>query len=434
MTASRGPTRRATLGIIAAAATIGSTTRLRAQAAKVPLTVWYPGAQANEITGLKKVLASFHEANPGIDVKMEFIDWSQISPKLNTAFASGTVPDVFGHGVAAAASFVANDRVLALDPFLEKLDPATRADYADTLGLARMNDRVYILPLSREGRLYAYRADLFAAAGLKPDAPIRSLAELRAAAQALTERSGGRINRSGLIVPTWAISRQQAFATLLGQHGGALLSADGRKVVWNGAEGVAALTFMVDIYNGDNAVGTGLGDPFGNAPPAQHPLVLGRAAIALALNSEVARMQDLPGMAQKIRVLPPFGAKAGDPPASWGGAGPGLFISKASPHPDAAWAFISYMMQPDVLMMLSMVTGSIPARASLANNPQLQGRPAIASFVAAAPAFKPNPNIPEWVRVREVLDRAIEKAVYGRLAPAAALDEAADEAQKLLNA
>jgi multiple sugar transport system substrate-binding protein len=64
----------------------------------------------------------------------------------------------------------------------------------------------------------------------------------------------------------------------------------------------------------------------------------------------------------------------------------------------------------------------------------VQKRPFMKNFLEAQAAnvFKPNPNIPAWVQVRDVLTRYLEKAMAQQMTPKAALDAAAQEAGSLL--
>jgi multiple sugar transport system substrate-binding protein len=123
---------------------------------------------------------------------------------------------------------------------------------------------------------------------------------------------------------------------------------------------------------------------------------------------------------------------SGDEQASFGGAGNGMFISSDSEAKDAAWEFIAFMLEPENVKEYTLTVGGIPARASLADDPELADVPYLAPFMDATEHFQGNPNVPAWTQLRDVLSKNIEAALHGATDPKAALDAAADEAAPLL--
>ncbi|MBO0796503.1 MAG: extracellular solute-binding protein, partial [Ktedonobacteraceae bacterium] len=251
-------------------------------------------------------------------------------------------------------------------------------------------------------------------------------------AQKLTQRQGGKITRAGLQMGITGISSQQTFATFLYQNGGTLLDKDNTEVAWNSEQGVKALQFMVDLYNGPNAVGKNTNINYGTLPPTQQPLVTGEAAMALVGSGALAGIQKAkPDIMKNIAVMPPIGQTQ---KAAYGGAGTGLFINKDSKHADAAWSFIQYMVSVDTLKQYTSVTGTVPARSSFINSDVVQKNTFMKPYLEAmsAKAFRPNPNIASWVQVRDILARYLEKSIVRQMTPTAALNAAAQEAGSLL--
>ena len=331
------------------------------------LTVWFPGNLASEIEWVNDtVVPEFEESHDGVTVEVEFVDWGDLSTRLSTAFAGGTAPDVFGHGNAAAAGFADAGRVLNLDEYIASLDDAEREDMV-LLDHGKVDGSQYIVPLRGFGQLLAYRTDLLDEAGID-EAPA-NWADLREAAEQLTVRDGDQITRSGVIItadnPT---SMSQAFGSALFQNDGDFLSEDGTEVTWDSTEAVEALEFLVGLYNGDKAVATGLNEPTSGSG-AQHPLVTGRAAMAFIDDATLKTIyEQAPDVAENIAVAPPLEEQV---QASFGGAGNGLFISADSAAPDEAWEFIEFLTSKEKAKEYVQVVGGIPARASLADDPDL---------------------------------------------------------------
>lgn len=396
------------------------------------ITVWFPGANQAEIDLVNGTIVPAFEEETGADVEVTFVDWGDLSPKLNAAFAAGTAPDVFGHGPAAVADFVANDRVADLTPYLDQLDPALAEDVAAGLPGGQVDGTQYLIPLSLQGMLVAYDADAFTAAGLDPDDPPTTWEGVLEAAQQLTERDGGTVTRSGLLVPSNPIGTEQAFAGFLSAAGGQLLSDDGAEVAFDSPEGEQALQYYVDLFTGDQPVAGMLGEDYVNLPPAQQPLVLGDAAMALL--TPPAMKQAFEAAPDKdLRVLPALSFEGAEP-AMWGGAGPGLMINADSPAPDLAWDFISYMLDPDVAAQYTEGIGAVPVHASAAASDYVGGSPVMQAFVEAAPTFVPNPNVTGWVGMRDALDARLQEALFGSADVPTTLSTAADEVGALIGA
>lgn len=393
------------------------------------LRVWFPGNLAPEMAWMNEEVVPAFEELHDIDVQVEFVDWGDLSTRLSTAFAGGTAPDIFGHGNAAAAGYAANDRVLSLDPYLDELGEGEISDLT-FLDQGVVDGEHVIMPLRGFGHLLAYRTDLFEEAGLDPEAPPQTWDELRTAAETLTLREGGSITRSGVVLPSDdPTSMTQAFASFLFQAGGSFVDESGETVTWNGQEGRQALEFVADLYNGDEPVATGLGEATSGAG-AQHPLATGRAAMAVVDEATLKSIHEqAPDVAETIAVAPPL---RNAETAMFGGAGNGLFISADSDVPDEAWEFITFLLEPENAKAYIETVGGIPARASLAEDPDLSAMPYVAPYMEAAAHFRGNPNLEAWTQVRDVLSPQVEAALRGVTAPGDALDAAAAEASGLL--
>ena len=398
------------------------------------LTVWFPGTNQTEIDLVTKTIVPAFEKDTGATVQVTYVDWGNLSTKLNAAFAAGTAPDVFGHGPAAVADFVVNKRIVPLDNYVATMSADDRKDLAAVLPGGQVGGKQYLMPLSMLGDLIMYNAADFKAAGLNPDAPPTSWQQLATDAEALTVRdASGKITRSGLLLPSQAIGRQQTFASLLLSAGGSQLSADNKKAAFNSEQGVKALDYFASLYSGDHAVSAGLGADYINAPTAQQPIVLGTAAMTLqtpnAMNQIIAAN---PGL--DLRVMDPLTFQGSSKGYFLGGAGPGLMINADSRQKDLAWKFISYFLTPAVSAQYTEGIGAVPARASAAKTPYVAKNPVLSTFVRDADAFVPNPNVAGWIQIRDTMDKFIEQALNGKMSSKDALDQAAAAVDKILAA
>lgn len=398
------------------------------------LSVWFPGSDKTEIDLVTKKIAPAFEKDTGAKLEVTFVDWGDLSTKLNAAFAAGTAPDVFGHGPAAVADFVANDRLTSLDDDVAKMSDAERKDLAATLPGGQVGGTQYLIPLSIQGDLIMYNAKDFTDAGLDPDTPPTTWEDVRADAIKLTKRDGGgEITRSGLLVPSQAIARQQTFASLLLSEGGKQLDDAGAKATFNSPEGVKAMDFFTSLFNGTDAVSANLGADYLNAPAAQQPLGLGTASMAVLSPNAMLQIKKLhPELDLRVMAPPKFaGAEQGH---YLGGAGPGLMINKDSKNSGLAWKFIQYMISKDTSTEYTQGIGAVPPRASAVDTAYVAESPVLSAFVKDAPQFVPNPNVAGWVQVRDVMDKAIEQALNKKESAKDALDQAASKTDSILGA
>lgn len=249
---------------------------------------------------------------------------------------------------------------------------------------------------------------------------------MRAAADELTEKEGDTITRAGLLLGTAAIQRSISFNALISAAGGQLM--DGTEVAFDSPEGVAALEFFTELYAGDSAVGNNLGNDYLNSAAAQQPLVTGDAAMTL-LTSQAAMQIAAAEPDLEIGVLPALSFMQ---PAAFGGAGAGLFINADTEATELSWDFIEFMSSPEISTAYAEGTGNIPIRASAAESEYVQSSRVLQAFLAEMPNFVPNPNVPSWTQIRDVLDAQLEQALAGVATPDAALKAAADQAAGII--
>ncbi|MEV6964838.1 ABC transporter substrate-binding protein [Hamadaea sp. NPDC051192] len=381
---------------------------------------------------VKETIVPAFEKETGTDVEVTYVDWTQLSPKLNAAFAAGTAPDVFGHGIAATADLVKNDRIVDLTPYVDKLAAADRDDLKVALTGGRVNGKQYIMPIVATVRLLVYSGKDFKDAGLNPDQPPKTWEEVKAAADKLTQRSGGKISRAGLIMPSDAIGAQQTFATLMWSNGGELLSSDGSKATLTTPEAVAALEYQASLYGGAAAVDNTLGGTWNTAPQAQQPIATGKASMQFAGAGDIKKFQTA-APDRDLRLMPPVGFGS-NKPQTFGGAANGLMINKDSAKQDLGWKFIQYMIDAQTGLKYAEALGVLPVRTSAINAPYVTADPEITKAVAALQYAHGNPNVPGWVQMRDALGKQIEQVLHGKVDASQALTQANAEVDKTIAA
>ena len=380
------------------------------------ITVWYAGNFQGHMDVVNNtILPAFTKANPDIKVNVEFVPWGDLSTKLNAAFAAGTAPDVFMHGAAATAGFVANKRVDPLDTYLAQIDAK---DFGSTLNQGQYLGKRYMVPVFGAGRLLVYRKDLFTQAGLDPNKPPTNWSSMLAAAQKLTTRdTSGRIQRAGLLLPSTGIDLQQVFASLLWQAGGSFFDDANKTVKFDGPNGIKALKYLQTLFDTKTGV-----SPLGEPDSPVSPLVTGRAAMLFAVPDDLADIrQNNPDVYAKLGVAPALKDQRQATLYSFSG----FFLSADSKNKADAWKYIRYATSDAALSSFNEAAASIPPLSSLENAGFIRSNPVLTTYVKNMRYAQGNPNVPNWTKMRDLLSQQLEQAIYGRADAAAALRTAA---------
>ncbi len=157
-----------------------------ASAADARITITFANWASAEGTtkpAIDRVIADFEKAHPDIEIKSEAISFSEIARQLALRVKAGNPPDV--------AQLAGNDTfVIAATGKLEPLDAYVNADLKArlkpdaTMGL-QYQDKLVALPWTLAPAGFWYNKSVMAKAGLDPEKPPRTIAELGAAMAAV---------------------------------------------------------------------------------------------------------------------------------------------------------------------------------------------------------------------------------------------------------
>ncbi len=142
------------------------------------ITVWARDSQQ----GFMTQLVDLYNKNHKVQAKVTIIPAANFVQKLGTAASSNAGPDVSSIDLVYAPYFASAG---ALEDITELADSLP---YKDALSpshrrLSTFEDKTYALPFTAEASALYYNKDLFKKAGLDPDKPPTSYAEIRTAAQ-----------------------------------------------------------------------------------------------------------------------------------------------------------------------------------------------------------------------------------------------------------
>lgn len=161
------------------------TSETSASTKKRTVTIWYDG---NEAESFARLEPEFEALYPEINLEIVTIPYSNLSTQELVACQSNAGPDIMWQSYAWTNSFAKMGLLESFTPYLEKSD---RIDLANdfnptTLELGTVDGEIYGLPWSTEAMSLVYNKDMFRAAGLDPEDPPETWAEMIEYAQKLT--------------------------------------------------------------------------------------------------------------------------------------------------------------------------------------------------------------------------------------------------------
>ncbi|MDQ0194217.1 ABC transporter substrate-binding protein [Paenibacillus wynnii] len=151
---------------------------------------------------VQNVIKQYNESNPDyIEIVIMDISRDDYNDTLNMLMTSGEGPDVFIVDQAWLASYVNKKYLENLAPYLSQSEmkryPQWSLDYARR---SLFKGGIYFVPTSVETIRLIYRKDLFRRAGLDPERPPATFAELKNAAKQITDTGVG-VQKYGFALP-----------------------------------------------------------------------------------------------------------------------------------------------------------------------------------------------------------------------------------------
>ncbi|HWI51963.1 MAG TPA: ABC transporter substrate-binding protein [Symbiobacteriaceae bacterium] len=398
-----------------------------APAGPVTIDFWYSvGGKNGEL--VKNLSQRFNDSQKEVIVNPVYQgDYYATNQKLSTAIASNSVPAMTMLEAGFISFFNENKALLDLSAFAEK-DKAMVDDFLPGLMLeARQNGKLVAIPFNRSTPILYINTNQLKAAGLDPAGP-KNWQELRDYAKKLTVYKDGKIERWGFLTPIddWF------FQALFYQAGGKFFNDNKTKVQFNGPEGQAAVQLWYDLIHTDKSMEMPQGEGYNAWDVSTNAFTSGKAAM---IYSTTGRLVSHVNGAKDFTVATAFmpaGAKGFATPT--GGANVAILAKAPKDQQAAAWKFIKWLSQPEIVAEWSKATGYVAVTKS--------GVASMADYYKTLPQAKvavdqlqyaqSQPQHPAWTEIKAALTKGLQKAVLKELSVKDALDQAAAEAEKAM--
>lgn len=210
-------------------------------APRTTLEFWTISLQPFFTEYMNRLIADYEKANPGIDVRWVDVQFQAIEQKLLAAIAGRVPPDVVNLNVEFTVRIAEKGALLDMDG---AIPAAQRAKYFDGLWAgSRFRGRSYGIPWYIAPPVLIYNTDLFQKAGLDTAKPPATEEQMVNAARTIKQRAQA-YGLMPLIDGTRLMHRFR-------ENGLPMLSADGKRAVFNTPAHVAYLQRLVDLFKQD---------------------------------------------------------------------------------------------------------------------------------------------------------------------------------------
>ena len=387
-------------------------------APRTTLEFWTISLQPFFTDYMNRLIADYEKATPGVDVRWVDVQFQAIEQKMLAAIAGRVPPDVVNLNVEFTVRIAEKGALLDMDA---AVPAAERAKYFEGLwASSRFRGRSYGLPWYIAPPVLIYHTELFQKAGLSPAKPPATEEQMIVAAKTIKDRAKA-YGFMPLIDGTRLMHRFR-------ENGLAMLSADGKRAVFNSPAHVAYLQRLVDLFKQDYFPEDTLRRGFNGAVERYSAGQLGMLLVGPQFLLRIKESN--PEVYAKTAVAPyPMGRgriiHAGLMT---------LTVPKASRRQQEAVKFALYVANDTNQLEFSKQSVVFPSTKQAAANPYFRQGGAGAEWTARAIAVDElkfgrdlTVVVPNQSELYKVFREAVESAFFGKMSAKEALDWAVRE-------
>ncbi|MFO7446801.1 MAG: ABC transporter substrate-binding protein [Ignavibacteriaceae bacterium] len=402
---------------------------------KITITFWHSFVPST-IQALNELVEKFEKEHPDITIKAQYIpSGDALIQKLITAVQSESAPDISWLHSDYFEDLVEADAIHKMDDFIKGENGISDEDindiYPSLIQYSKWKGTLYSLPMEATNMALLYNKEMFRKAGLQ--GPPKTWDEFFEYSKKLTldNNNDGKNDQTGFFVPIfpaagprggWMVWQWMPF---LWQAGGEYINADQSQVTYNSEAGIAALTLWQNIYR-ELDLRTFTSD-------FDVTFASGRLAMAMDGSWSLPNYKSLfKNLDWGFAPLP-----AGPDKQATIVGGEYLSIFKQSKHPEAAWKFVKWIIQPDVQAFWATRSGYLPIRHAALEVPEfqkyLEENPNYKVFIDQMEVgYAMQPIDYGGLQITQHVAEAIEKATIGNMDVRTSLNQSAAKSNALL--
>ena len=403
--------------------------------AQIKIDFFFPvpvdGKLAKEMTRLVKV---YNESQKDVAVTAVYTgSYDETKLKAQAAASAGKPPAV----VLMSANFVLDLKLsgdlISLEPML-KSDGTTRetflADFWPALHAnATVDGELYAVPYQNSTPLLYYNKDHFKEAGLDPEQPPKTWAELVADAKKLTKRSGDNVERYGFSMPEGYDYMGWIMEALCLSNGGRYFNEEyGGEVYYDTPSMLGAAQFVEDLVFKHKVMPQGVVE--GGAVTTN--FLAGKTSMILLSTGSLSFIRNNMKMHYNVAFVPMNVRNA----VPIGGGSLVMFKGQSPEQKAASWKFAKWLSSAENLGSWSRFSGYFAPRKSSYDLPEMKAflaknpdaKVAIEQLKYAQPWFATY----QTVAVRKALEDEMQAVLNGKKKAPEAIKEAQKNADALM--
>lgn len=390
------------------------------------LTMYYPIAVGGPLTKVVDgMIEGFEKENPDINVNAVYAgNYDDTRVRALSALQSGQPANISVLFSIDAYDLIEQDLIVPFEDIVSTDEEKKWLDgfYPALMANGRVQDKTWGIPFQRSTIVMFYNKDKFREAGLDPDKPPATWAELVEYGKKLTKEGQYGLMVPGTGYPYWML---QCFAI---QNGKELMGSNGTEVHFDDPDVVEALGFWRSLTSEHKISPDGLVE-WGTLRQA---FVQGQTAMMWHTTGNLTAVKKEATFDFGVAPLP-----ANKQPGSPTGGGNIYLFKQSSPEERAAsLKLVRYLTSPENAAQWSIATGYVGVSQAAYDMPALQayGKEFPAALVARDQLNVAVAEFSTWqtARVREALNNAVQAALTGTQQPAEALKAAQATADELL--
>lgn len=421
------------MGKYLGAALLGTVLNLGgAHAAPVEISLYYPVAIGGPVTKIvDDLIARFEASHPDIDVKAIYSGtYSETISKSLAAFKAGQPPEVAVMLSADLYTLIDEGAIAPIDDFVKSdEDKAWLAGFSPVfMTNSQSEGKTWGVPFQRGTTVFFWNKDAFKEAGLDPEKGPQNWEETVEFATKLTKKdASGNVTQWGMQVPS-SLTSYWLLQGYVAQNDGKIAETTGDRTYFDSPEVVEALQYWTDLALKHKVMKPGVIEWATNPKD----FFEGRAAMITTTSGNLTNVKTNAPFPFGVQILPEH-KKRGAPTS---GGNIYLFNGVAPEKQEAAFQFIKWLTSAEQSAEWSIKTGYIAPRDDAWDTDAMKAY--VKEFPGAAvpreqiPYMVPELSTHENQRVSRVIDDGIEAALTGAKAPAQALADAQQEAERIL--
>jgi multiple sugar transport system substrate-binding protein len=332
-----------------------------------------PGATQEAVDALNLQISEFEATEPWVTVESQEYNWT--APTFTAQLQGGTLPTVFTIPFTDGKGLIQQHQIVNIDSRVKKWDFIDKFNKGVLVNGEDANGAIWAVPTQAYGMSLTYNRTLFTAAGLDPEKPPTTWAEVKAAAKAIQDKTGmaGYAEMADHNTGGWQLT------TATYALGGRMETVDTTKspakvtATVNNDATKAALAFLHDLRWNDNSMGATFNYDWGSINAAFAAGQIGMFTGGSDLYTAMVQNNKLKPADYGITVIPTSGANSG---VLGGGTLAAVNVLTTEVQRDAAVDWINFYYMQKLLTE----KGALADANALVANKQPVGVPALPIF------------------------------------------------------